>query len=253
MTTNKAPAPHGRLAFVRRLLDDVAPVPVPEPEGPPGARRISALEPDPQRAGAVRLSIDGERFATIGREEAVGLRVGMPIDDTLEARIQAAADIEGALRSGLSSLARRGMARADLARRLRRKGHVTVAVDAAIERLAGLGLLDDEAYARAVAEAAVHKGRGAARVSRDLGLMGVDRQVAQEAIAGAGLREVMAGDGDAVRALASARLARFKDVDPQAAKRRLLGFLARRGFQGTAVNNLVRRLVAERERGAAQE
>ena len=86
MTTNNAPVPHGRLAFVRRLLDDPPPAVASEVLAP-GVRRITALDADPQRAGAVRLSVDGERFATIGREDADGIRIGMTFDAALERRV----------------------------------------------------------------------------------------------------------------------------------------------------------------------
>lgn len=236
-----ADAPHGRLAFVRRLLMEAAPPPL-----EPGVARITALVPDPSRAGAVRVVVDGAPLATVAREDLAGIAIGTAADEAIRARLLAAADVEGALRAGLAALGRRGFAAADLARRLRRKGNTAEAATGAVRRLQSMGLLDDDAFARSYAEQAGRKGRGPARVARDLGVMGVDRARIEAAIAAAGLREAFAAEGGNLRELAAARLARLGNLEPTAARRRLLAWLARRGFRGAAVQRMVRELTAER-------
>ena len=75
--------------------------------------------------------------------------------------LNAAADSEAAFRTALRALERRSFARADLGRRLVRKGHPAAAVDVALGRLLARGLLDDAAFAWAT-PSAEHRGRGPA-------------------------------------------------------------------------------------------
>lgn len=261
-TTRNEPtgAPHGRLAFVRRLLEDAAPLPAAVVTD--GTRRITGLTPDPQRAGAVRVELAGLRFGAIDRADAeeLALTLGVAVDEALEARLQSAADAEGALRAGLAALGRRAFARRELIRRLVQKGHASTSAERAAERLSSMGLLDDERFARAFAERAARQGRGPARVARDLAQRGVAREAAAAALASVEHsadseatdhgperpNRALGASGPTLEALAAARLRRMGAVDDQAARRRLHAFLARRGFSGPPVVALVRRLVAER-------
>src|SRR6476620_8436372 len=113
------------------------------------APRITALEPDPRRPEAVRVELDGVRFGAVPRELVATehLAVGRELDPGLLDRLGAAADVEAAYRTAIRSLEVRSFARGDLARRLSRKGHPRAAVDAALERIHAMGLLDDAAFA----------------------------------------------------------------------------------------------------------
>jgi len=63
------------------------------------------------------------------------------------ARLQELADVEAAYRAGVRALALRPRAYHDLRRRLIQKPHPPSAVDAALERLAARGLIDDLRFA----------------------------------------------------------------------------------------------------------
>ena len=203
------------------------------------APRITALEQDPRRPGAVRLEIDGTRFGAIPREVvgAEGLVVGLPIDDGLQQRLGAAADVEAAFRTALRSLELRAFARSDLARRLRRKGHPIEAVQAAMERVAGLGLLDDVAFARSYIQSRSARGRGPSRLAGDLLAMGVERSIIDRALA----EELPEGtDHTSVPlSLATRRASQLGALPRQVKRRRLLAYLARRGFSGREVTDIV--------------
>jgi regulatory protein len=217
------------------------------PPGPaePGHGRgvVTALEPDPRRAGTVRVDVDEQRFASVPAEVvlAEGLKVGLVLDATLRARLGAAAEQESAYRTGLRALERRGFARADLARRLLRKGHARPAVDQALEQLAGIGMLDDAAFAEHYVATRSARGRGPVRLTRDLIAMGVERRVIDRALAA---HRADAGDTTEVPlALASKRAAQLGSLPPAAKRRRLLAYLARRGFTGSEIGALVKQVV----------
>ncbi len=56
------------------------------------------------------------------------------------------------------------------------------AVEAALERIPSLGLLDDAAYARNYVQTRAARGRGPARLTRDLLAMGVERSLIDRAL-----------------------------------------------------------------------
>lgn len=204
---------------------------------------LTALEPDPRRPGTLRVDLDGVRFGAVPAElaRAAGLAVGSAVDEVMHERLTAAADAEAAFRTLLRALERRSFARVDLARRLVRKGHPRPAVEAAVERAAGLGLLDDAAFAQSYIQTRAARGRGPARLTRDLLAMGIERSLIDRGIAA----EWPEGN-DRSRvplALATKRVAQLGDLPRPTKRRRVLAYLARRGFAGRDITELVTRLV----------
>lgn len=205
--------------------------------------RITALEPDPRRLEAIRVEIDGLRFGTVARDVVAreGLTVGRELDPDLRDRLSAAADAEAAFRTTLRALEVRSYARADLARRLHRKGHPRAAVQAALERAAAMGLLDDAAFAQGYIETRAARGRGPLRLTRDLLSMGVERAVIERAVAA---HWPEGSDATAVPfALAQKRAAQLGTLPRHTKRRRLVAYLARRGFAGREISDLVDRVV----------
>lgn len=204
---------------------------------------ITALDPDPRRAGTLRIEIGGERFGAVPEEmaAALGLVRGLTVSAELRERLAAAADEEAAYRTVLRSLERRAFARFDLGRRLRRKGHPAPAVDAALERAAALGLLDDAAFALNYVQTRTARGRGPSRLAADLMAMGVERSLIDRAIANEWSDDT---DRAAVpQKLAEARAARLSGLPRPVKRRRVLAYLARRGFTGRDVTDMVGRVV----------
>jgi regulatory protein len=204
---------------------------------------LTALEPDPRRPGTLRVEVDGVRFGAVPQElaRAAGLAVGRTVDTELHERLTAAADAEGAFRTLLRALERRSFARADLGRRLVRKGHPRSAVDAALERADGLGLLDDAAFAGNYVQTRAARGRGPSRLTRDLMAMGVERAHIDRALAA----EWPEGSDRTgmPQALAAKRAAQLGDLPRPVKRRRVLAYLARRGFAGRDISELVAKVV----------
>jgi regulatory protein len=204
---------------------------------------LTALEPDPRRPGTLRVDVDGVRFGAVPETlaHAAGLAVGRPVDAELQEQLAAAADAEAAFRTLLRALERRSFARVDLGRRLIRKGHPRPAVDAALERAATLGLLDDAEFARNYVQTRAARGRGPDRLTRDLMVMGVERGLIDRALAA---EWPEGGDRTGMpSALAAKRAAQLGDLPRQVKRRRVLAYLARRGFAGRDISDLVTRVV----------
>jgi regulatory protein len=204
---------------------------------------LTGLAPDPRRPDYRLVELDRGRFASLRAADLadLGLRIGAEISAQVFDRLQALADLEGAHRAGLRALARRAHARFDLRRRLLQKQHPPAAVDGALERLVQQDLLDDARFARDYASAKASRGRGPSRLVRDLLSQGIERRSAEDAV-----RTALAADGvdpDAVvRAVAEKRAKQLAGLPAPVRKRRLVAFLARRGFQGPDVRTIVEAL-----------
>jgi len=204
---------------------------------------LTGLAPDPRRPDYRLVEVDRGRFASLRATDLAGLelRIGAEIPAAVFERLQELADLEGAHRAGLRALARRAHARFDLRRRLLQKQHPPAAVDGALERLSAQGLLDDASFARDYAASKAARGRGPSRLIGDLLSQGVERRVAEEAV-----RTALADEGvdpDAVvRAVAEKRARQLAGLPAPVRKRRLVAFLARRGFQGPVIRTIIEAL-----------
>jgi regulatory protein len=135
----------------------------------------------------------------------------------------------------------------ELRRALIKKGEPAADVDAAIERLRGAGLLDDASYARQLARSkALGAGQSRRRIAQELARRGVARSVGDEAIAAVFDEEVVDEDGNIER-VARKKMKTLAKLDSQVQRRRLYAFLARRGYDVDAINEVVGRLTADIE------
>jgi len=205
---------------------------------------VTAIEPDPRRAASARVTTSTGMVYTIPADQVVslGLEHGVRLDEARVAGLSEAADEEAALRAGLAAIGRRAFARTDLGRRLRRRGHPRPAIQSALERLEHLGLLDDLRFACDFVDTRAERGRGPARLRRDLQALGVQDAVVDEAIAA----RWPSGDvePDVPQALALRRARQLGALPRPTKRRRLLAFLARRGFTGQNAREAVTRALA---------
>ena len=210
---------------------------------PDSLRVVGAVVPDHRRAGSVRVLVRGRPLLTIPREvaERERLEPGMALGEALFARLGQAADEEAAFRTALRYLERRPFAARDLARRLVLKGHPPAAAEAARMRAERMGLLDDARFTLHYVQTRAARGRGPLRLRRDLAVLGVERSVVDQVLA-----EAFGPDGsEAPQAVAVARrrLTQLRGLPRPVQRRRLLAFLARRGFAGQTVTRLVGELL----------
>jgi regulatory protein len=218
----------------------------------PGTRVVGAVVPDARRPDCVKLLVEGGTFLTVPRQVAERERIvpGVRLEPALLERLCRAADAEAAYRTGLRFLEHRPFGARDLCRRLVLKGHPPEAAEAARARLEGMGLLDDARFALGYVQTRSTRGRGPLRLRRDLAAMGVERKVVDAA-----LLEAFGPEGaEAPRpdGLARRRLAQLKGLPRPVQRRRLLAYLARRGFAGAEVSRMVGELLKWGGPGAAE-
>jgi regulatory protein len=127
--------------------------------------------------------------------------------------------------------------RAQLDQALQRRGVPQSAADAALDRLAGAGLIDDAAFARAWVDTR-HRGRGLARraLSAELRQRGVDEGDVRAAVADLGPEQEAA----AARRLVEAKLAATRGRPLATRMRRLTSLLARKGYPAGMAYRVIR-------------
>ena len=174
-----------------------------------------------------------------------------------ERREQRAAvdDPDAVLEAGARFLEARPRSVAEVRRKLTRLGYRPELVTAAVERLAELGFLDDDAFARSWVESRDRaKPRGEHALRRELGLKGVDRSLVdavlmdrrEDALTAAARDEAPASaDVAAAERLRERKLpAILRESDPRRRGQRAYALLARNGFAPDVCSTVSRRVLA---------
>src|SRR3954465_9851822 len=174
-------------------------------------------------------------------------------------------DPAAVLEAGARFLEARPRSVAEGRRKLTRLGHPPERVGGALDRLAELGVLDDESFARSWVESRDRaKPRGEHALRRELGLKGVDRALVDMVLderrdgattAAAELDEppVSPDDAAAERLLRKRLPALLRETDPRKRGQRAYALLARNGFAPDVCSAVSRRVLAEAGRDQDDE
>lgn len=218
---------------------DVVNAPAPSP-------RITRLEALPKRPERLRIHLDDGSVLEAGRDTVadLGLSVDDPLDERLRAEVEDADLRWRAREAALRLLSHRARSRSELAGRLRRKDFPGRIVASCLDGLAEEGLVDDAEFARAFVRDRLRlKPRGRTALVVELRKKGVKERIAETAVDEVFEEEGVREEELAVRtALGWLRrqsakqqrslvAERFSD-ERERARRRLHGYLRRRGFGG---------------------
>ncbi len=142
----------------------------------------------------------------------------------------------------LHALGRRGMSRAEVIDLLTRREIDPIVVQAEIERLEGVGLIDDEALAATLVDRLVDRKKlGPTALRAEL----VRRRIDPRAIESALALQEPDDEGALIATLVDDRMRRIGVLDRETAERRLLSYLARKGHGGSAARDAVRAALDE--------
>lgn len=205
--------------------------------------KIISLEPVAGRGDEVLVQLTGGERARLGYE--IVLRAGLREGDELERDDLDALQREDLFRrareTALRFLAHRARTAVEVARRLRRAEFPFDVIEACLSDLGQRGLVNDAGLAQSFTQERVRaKPRGARRIVQELRARGVAEETAGEAVS-----EILAAEGISELELARGAAATWRPregEDRQRARRRLHGFLTRRGFAGETI----RAVLAER-------
>lgn len=146
----------------------------------------------------------------------------------------------------LDQLTGQARSRSELAGRLAKKGVPDEIADRLLTRFQEVGLVDDQAFARAWVHSR-QAGKGLARraLADELRRKGVDEETAQLALAELDPDQELAS----ARSLVRRRARSMQRLDHRTAVRRLTGVLARKGYPGAWATRVVREELAALEGG----
>lgn len=198
--------------------------------------KITALKSQRRNRDRLNVHLDGEFRLALAGEVVLrrGLRVGVELTDADLRELEAEDLAWKARQASLSLLSYRPRTASELRRRLERKEFPEELAAATVEDLRSRGLVDDGAYAESFVRDRVRlRPRGKRRLVQELRAKGVDAETAAAAIA-----EVLEAEETSEAALARAAAEKWSPrpgEDPRSARRRLYGFLARRGFGADAI------------------
>lgn len=208
--------------------------------------QITAIQKKSGRGDYYEVFVDGDPRFTAAAEVIASerLSVGMPLDVERISELQRRALAWRTRDAALSLLSYRPRTASELRGRLLRKGFAAGAVDHCVSQLLDRRLLDDSAFAESFVRDRVRlRPRGRRRLQQELRAKGVDPDVARRAI-----DSVMADERVAEIDLARDAVARWSPrsgEDIQRARRRLFGFLARRGFSADVTRQLVDEVIPD--------
>lgn len=198
---------------------------------------ITALEPQKHDAERVNLFLDG-RFAfglsaTVAADNALAL--GAYVSTTQVAVLLQAEERQSALQVALSYLSYRERSEREVRRHLQDKGYARETVDTVVERLHAYHYLDDGVFAVSwIENRRRFRPRGERLLRSELLQKGVEREVVEQALSDAGGDELALA-----RAAAEKKLKTVRAADEPTFRRRLGGFLLRKGFDHEVVQQVV--------------
>jgi regulatory protein len=201
------------------------------------AGTVTALRFQKRDKNRVNVYLDGQFAFGLAAIEAARLRVGQALGDDDIARLQRQDKVERAHGRALNFLSYRPRSEAEVRRNLHKKGVQEEVVEVVIERLTRAGMLDDREFARYWVENRLQfNPRGARALGHELRQKGVPASIIADALVGF-------DEETAARKASEAGARRLAHLEPDAFRRRLGAYLARRGFSYVVIAPLVEEML----------
>jgi len=206
--------------------------------------RITALQPQANNTERLNIFVDGQFL--LGANALIvlqmGLQVGQELTPAQLEQLRQEEALQKAVDRAFNYLSFRPRSREEVRRYLRKKETPPELIEAALQRLDRLDLVNDQAFAEFWIESRERfSPRGAQALKSELRQKGVQREVVDE---------LVSAEQDDERALEAGRkkaltLTRQPGIDFQTFRNRLGGFLQRRGFSYQVTTRTVRTLWEE--------
>lgn len=189
------------------------------------------------------ILFDDESMVVLSAREIsdLTLREGASINADLHSRIVVAGQRLAVYDRAVGMLARGAKSMFDLRRRLMAKGESRDAVKWALAKLEDDGIASDESFAVQFSRARFRRGASRSAVLTALLRVAVARDIAEDAIARV-IAEEQWDEGSASQSAAAKKIRALRGLDRAVAKRRLVGFLRRRGFSAGVVKDALAKL-----------
>ncbi len=192
-----------------------------------------------------QVTFDSERTLTITEETFLrfGLVDGQEMDSEGLREMEQADGVARAMTESHRLIDYRMRTRRELAAKLKSRGRTEDVIEEVLNRLERVGLIDDERFARQWIDERLRKRPvGLTLLRRELRQKGIDPEIIEAA-----LEESASSEEESDRAYEALRRQahRYTRLDRDAAHRRMVSFLGRRGFGQGVIYQVVHRVLDE--------
>lgn len=205
-------------------------------------KRLTDIQIDEETPSRRILFLDGAYFDSVdaGCIPKLGLRVGIEIEAEVLQKLIEADEGMRAKNYALALLSNQSYSKNQMINRLEQKGFGTAAINITLEDLEQLGHIKDENFAKKwVARRQHSKPKGKKMLEHELANQSIDRTTVDRVLAGIDGTE----ETNTALKLAQKQAKRYQSLSPQVAKRRLHGFLLRRGFDYETIQSVIERVL----------
>ncbi len=212
-------------------------------------RKITALKAQKKNPNRVNVFLDGKFAFGVSRIVAAWLQVGQALTEENILALQNEDTEEAALQNALRTLNYRPRSVHEVQKKLKENGFDETVIRSVLERLERDGLVKDETFAQAwVENRTLFHPRSRKLIALELRQKGVPDEVVQNALAAGALDDETLAYQSAIQ---YAR--RLKGLEWPDFRKKLSGFLLRRGFSFEIVSPLVRQVWDELQQSAGDE
>lgn len=203
-------------------------------------KKITALKIQKRNPGRVNVYLDGEFAFGLAKIVAAWLKIGQELDEAKIAQLRSEDEAEVSYQKALHFLSYRPRSENEVRQRLLKNEYDESVIDGTIERLKELNFLGDQEFASMwIENRSTFRPRSKRMLSMELRRKGVSEEVIASALEEAQDDEVLAYQ-------AGERYAhRLKDLDWPDFRKKLLGYLGRRGFFYATAAPVVRQIWTE--------
>lgn len=211
-------------------------------------RKITALKQQKHNRQRVNVELDGEFAFGLSRILAAWLEVGQELSEEKIAQLQAEDAKEVAYQRTLKFIGYRMRTEAEVRDKLNEKGVSVDVVEEVLKRLRRSGIVDDERFAQNwVENRSEFRPRSQRALSFELRHKGIPNEVIENILS-------QAIDDEELAYLAATKQSRrLKGLEWPDFRRKMSGFLARRGFSYNVIAPVVDRVWAEQRSAKTTE
>lgn len=205
-------------------------------------KRLTDIQIDEETLSCRAIFLDGVYFDSVdaGCIAKFGLRIGLEIEVEVLQKLVEADEGMRAKNYALELLSDQNYSKSQMIDKLGQKGFSPQAIDITLQDLEQLGHIKDENFAKKwVVRRQRSKPKGKKMLQHELANQNIDRTTVDRVLAGIDSAE----ETDTALQLAQKQAQRYQALPPEVAKRRLHGFLLRRGFDYETIQSAIDRVL----------
>ena len=204
------------------------------------SKKITALSTQKRNPNRVNVYLDGEFAFGLARIVAAWLQVGQELSPEKISRLQEEDAAEVALQRAIRFLSYRPRSEKEVMDNLRKHETPEPVIENILERLRGNGMVNDLKFSRLwIENRSEFRPRGAFALRTELRQKGVTDKIIEEVLANL--------DEDSLALVAGRKKApKIKTEDENEFRKKMYGFLSRRGFSYATIAEVVKTIWQER-------